>query len=1338
MNRPLLLVGLVALTLPLTTTLRAQNPDVERYALLGVPAKRGNALEVRLLWLPKTGWLPAGGFALYRAKGTGPLTKIATLKPDTTLLPAELSAKASLGATTAKLTERAARPASALTAFREFKTTLEAPTSKLRPPVLVRKEAGALPSVKRLDPVRKTKNTGKKATPTPAEEAEELRGQIALAALTDHAKAQKLALAFNDPEVSEGDSVKYVLRGLESNGSEQATALGTVTVLVRAADATPPPPDAAGFSAVQLDQDSAGLHWEDPTETESDKLVLPRYDVYRDETKRNTSPILLTSHETASGAASSLISFQDDKLKLGPVTYRLTLTDAFGRTSAPVTTTVTMTDLRVPTPIAGTFARYELDRTTLGRPGGVRRFVRLYWAAPADTRSVVFDITRIDADSATSRTSLTGTTPIPGDSSGPGGLSLSEIFGLTGDTTLLGDMVAAATLDQKKRLTGLPVSDSPRELVERKLRAALQSMTAGDAIGEFPALQPRINALSARIRTTTDNTPPPDHYYRYELTASYAGVEGAHRSVATTSSALGVPLMVLPGAPTASGQWARNTAFEAGSLTPAGVLRDAPPLAGSGAFVKSRASTQTLTRPTTIKPIPARLGGTVNLSWGAVSQTPQMRYRIYRAVATGFFPQGVNVTQTGTGIGKHVTATGGLKLVYYSQYNNLKDKDYLLLGSTDQTSWSDPLPPSQRCVYLYKVEAVNRWGVAGNRSTPLAVTVAATLPPSTPNLLSVQPTALVNVDGALTLNFSPNPTEERVTEYRVLRMAIPVTTQVTMTTPAVRVASLGAPPVPQQTQIPKPKVSQLVGNKQLAPQGPEAQRVGSPSARFGVVNTGGGFRAIQKQAAGTAVINLQRLTGYQEVGKVTVPLGSSPLSLNYVDMTAKPGTEYAYRLVAVNDDTIGSLGSNIMDGRPFTKTMKPGSGTTTWDEASRTITLNWAAVPGAGGYFVRRQLGSGPALQLGALVAPTTTLTDPDARGGRTYTYQVFASDKAGGVSDPLNLTVVTTITAAVLPPGPNGPTQETLPTESGAPTFGRPILLENKLQLNVLSMKYSVEPHPDYEGTMPQPDQKLVWITFSLKNLDPGETRQFAGFDATILDEAGNGYMGGSIENSTRRQSTGNKSVFFQLQPGQSIGADPTKDELSAAIVVPFDTQIVKLQLNKSMVTAKGERITYNLTGKNTITPLPAYAATNPGTAEPGKFYPGGYFGLRFDSLKLTEAPVYHKASLESGMRYAVATFTAKNIFSKKVNTFDLYAGQNEAIIVTDTDGKTYKVTGDANYAFRHPTQDALLEGQELDLNQEVTYRYIFQVPKTARLASITFGQNRYGHIYKLNLGKL
>ncbi|MGC4045023.1 MAG: hypothetical protein QM758_14630 [Armatimonas sp.] len=484
-----------------------------------------------------------------------------------------------------------------------------------------------------------------------------------------------------------------------------------------------------------------------------------------------------------------------------------------------MTTTVTMTDLRVPTPVAGAFARYELDRSTLGRPGGLRRYVRLYWAAPVDKRSVVFDITRVDADNAASRTPLTGTTPIPGDPSGVGGMTLADLFGLIGSDYLLGAMVSASTPAQQARLTGLAPTEVTRTFVEQKLRAVLLAMSVTDVGAEFPTLQGNLNDMAARIRTTTDSNTSPDHYYRYELTASYAGVTGAHRTVAALSSPIGIPLTVQPGTPTASGQWTRNTFMDAGSLTPTGTFRDAPPAAGTGAFVKPNVSARTVTRPSTINPIPARLGGTVNLSWSAVSQTSQMRYRIYRAVATGFFPEGVNVSQTGTGIGKHVTVSGGgLKKVYYSQYNSLKDTDYLLLGSTDKTTWSDPLPPSQRCVYLYKVEAVNRWNIASTRSAPLAVSAGATLPPSIPSLLSVKPQAIENVDGALALTFSPNPTEERVTEYRVLRMAIPVTTQVTMTAPAVRVASLGAPPVTSQIQ--KPRVSQIVGNKQLAPQDP--------------------------------------------------------------------------------------------------------------------------------------------------------------------------------------------------------------------------------------------------------------------------------------------------------------------------------------------------------------------------------------------------------------------------------------------------------------------------------------------------------------------------------------
>lgn len=1021
MNRPFLSLGLATVAVSLVVPIRAQNPATERFALLGVPARKGTALEVRLLWLPKSGWLPDGGFALYRAKGEGPLKKLATLKPDATLLPADLKAKAAVGAGAAKLVERPTRARSSLTAFREFKTTLEAPTARNLPLALVRKQASGLASVKNLEPIRKPQNVGKKAEPTAADEAEGLRSQIALAVLTDRARAKSLALAFDDPEASEGDSVRYVLRGLDAGGAELPETLGSATVLVRAADATPPPPDPSGFSAVQLDQDSAAIHWEDPSDAEQDKLVLPHYDLFRDETKRNPTPILLTSHETASGEAASLVSFQDDKLALGAHTYKLTLTDAFGRTSAPVATGLTMADLRVPAPLGGALARYELDRTTLGRLGALRRFVRVYWAAPADGKPVVFDLTRIDADNPATRTVLT-TAPIPGDPAGAGNMTLATLIGLTGDGGLLADLIAAATPPQRAKLTHLVPTETPRPLVEERMRAVLSAMLAGDVGSEFPDFQSRLDALSARIRTTTDDSAPADRYFRYELTASYAQIASARRTVPTLSAPVGVPLTVAPAAPTASGAWTRNVFFDAGTLSRDGLLRNDSPAHGAGAFVKPKVSVRPVTRPSTVTGIPAELGGTVALSWNAVPQTVGMRYRIYRAVATGFFPEGVSVGQTGVGIGRHVTVSGGTrKLAYYSQYNNLKDSDYLLLGSTADTTWTDSLPPSHRCVYFYKVEAVNRWGVAGARSAPLTVTAGATLPPSAPNLVSVKPKTVENADGALALTFSANAIEERVVEYRILRKVVPVTTQVSMVAPSVRVASLGQIP-PAPSGVSKPRLSQLVGGKQLAPQGPEATRLGFPSARFGVVSSGGGFRAIQKQSVGSAVLaSFRNVAEYTEVGKVTAPLGASAASLTFTDTTAKPGNEYAYRLVAVNDDTVGSRGSNTIDGRPFVKTLKPTGGAATWDAATRTVRLSWSAVPGAGGYFVRRKLGGGAPLQLGALSGnpPSTTFDDPDARAGRTYTYLVYASDASGGLSDPLALNVTTTAETEALPDGP-------------------------------------------------------------------------------------------------------------------------------------------------------------------------------------------------------------------------------------------------------------------------------------------------------------------------------
>lgn len=321
-----------------------------------------------------------------------------------------------------------------------------------------------------------------------------------------------------------------------------------------------------------------------------------------------------------------------------------------------------------------------------------------------------------------------------------------------------------------------------------------------------------------------------------------------------------------------------------------------------------------------------------------------------------------------------------------------------------------------------------------------------------------------------------------------------------------------------------------------------------------------------------------------------------------------------------------------------------------------------------------------------------------------------------------------------------------------GDGVFGTIYTLQNSFNYEILGAKYTVEPHNDYNGTQAARDEKLVWITFAIKN--SGTSPDAWGTpEITLVDDNNQNYTSGS--GTTQLASQGSKGSFGSLLPGQGLGQDPVKDELSVAIPVAGKAKIVRIILNTGRKTVPDEKVLrYNIAGtpggspKNIIKPLPKYIADPtdptgatlaiPGNVIAGKYYPDGSFAVRFDSLTTTTDPLYERVPLEDGKVYVVVAMTGKNIWSKKTSTYDFYANQSPEITLRDTDGEKYAVAGDAGYAFRHPKRDEALQSTEIDVGEEFHFRYIFQVPKGTKLASITFGQSRYGHDYKLNLTTL
>ena len=330
------------------------------------------------------------------------------------------------------------------------------------------------------------------------------------------------------------------------------------------------------------------------------------------------------------------------------------------------------------------------------------------------------------------------------------------------------------------------------------------------------------------------------------------------------------------------------------------------------------------------------------------------------------------------------------------------------------------------------------------------------------------------------------------------------------------------------------------------------------------------------------------------------------------------------------------------------------------------------------------------------------------------------------------------------------GQSRGTKQVAGGDGIFGVVYTLNSGFNFTILSARYTIEPHNDYNGSMAQNDEKLVWITFAVKNSDKDKDHAWGNLDVMLVDDKEQTYTPGS--GTVMLTSRGNAEFSATLKPGQGIGQEPAKDELSCAIAIPAKAKIKRIILNEGRKNLPGEKVVrYNIAGfqdgspKNVIAALPKYAADPadatgatvaiPATALPGTYYPAGDFALRFDGLTFSEDAVLDKNKPEDGKRYAIATFTAKNEYSKPVSTFEL-GGQNDEIFLRDADGEKYKSAVEANYALRKAKRDeALATDLQIAVGEEITYRFFFLIPKDAKPASITFGQGKYGHAYKVDV---
>ena len=325
------------------------------------------------------------------------------------------------------------------------------------------------------------------------------------------------------------------------------------------------------------------------------------------------------------------------------------------------------------------------------------------------------------------------------------------------------------------------------------------------------------------------------------------------------------------------------------------------------------------------------------------------------------------------------------------------------------------------------------------------------------------------------------------------------------------------------------------------------------------------------------------------------------------------------------------------------------------------------------------------------------------------------------------------------------GLSKGTAQVKGGDGVFGVVYTMKSGYNLQLLSAKYTLEGQVDYDSTIPNAEQKVFVLTFAVKNPKKDSKVEFGALDLEVVDADGNNY--GFRSGSTRLTKTGGKEMSVNMNPGQGYGQDPTTNALTMACVLPADAKIVKLLLKDGRANIASEQVMrFNIAGfpggspKNKIAPLPKYAAdpTDPtgatmlkvSPAVLGKDYPTGYFAMHVNSVVSSDTELLKGEKPGDGKRWVIMSVTVRNTFYKKeVGPF--YVGDDYSPVLVDADGEKYRPASDK----RKATRDEEVNSEtQMQPGESMTFRWFMEVPKDAKLKTLTFGGNG-GHVYVLDV---
>lgn len=1016
-------------------------PPTHATLVAGTVVANGSTL-VRLRWAMDDGWLPDGGFNLYKAIGTGTPVKLnsAPLRVDAAgaSSPMIQSAmqKVAVDGQQAFLNSKPRPKASSASTFAAIRTAaaaglgLQLGEKGVRAAIVTNATYQAFGA--------KLPKVGPKLTTlSQVQQVGLARSQVIIGAMTVKGFAEEAGLGFDDTSVQAGAKVTYTLKAI--NGSVESGVLATLPFTV---GADPQPPAPLVEAPIQTAAHAMDLHFEVPTNVDESAFGALWFQVIRVDNANpsgvslSAAPILPSYVQTSDGNdTAALTSYVDTKAAYGPVKYTVQVVDAFSRVSQAVTVQATMADIAAPAPVAGA-AAFVPGKRGSGTPVPTIQYIASLGDASVklpNAEPIQYRIERqANSDKPNLKNNPTAWTPV---GSGP----------VAGSPVDVNSMTIHELANLSQPFKSLVVKTCvPKGLTAAKAQSALAKIEAGkvgDVVAKFAALAPAIKGVV--VLQTTDPTPALDTYCVYRVTPVMKrnGILGD----AGVTSVVGVPAAQAPAPPTtitftdavaptdvstikASKTNAVRMQPTSGTFPPNQARPSGSPTAlGQQMLTAYRQAHKLDMSKMSLYPsvVPANYGRMVTLSWTPPTYSSPVRYRVYRGSGTGFTP-GVAGTGAAAGPafnGANLAGHGivsGFAKSKYSLNTPPATKAYALLGTTKpgENTFVDFVQRSYAATYYYYVVPISRWGVDGPPSQPVPIPVKESLPPTPPVVQSVTPTSPTTI----TATVQPNLQVEDVVTYQLLRMALTPTATVTVadangtpntgTIKNARLLSGTLPKIGTTTNV-----AMSLGGISLA-----NGATGNGGAKFGIVSHSSAGIAITAfhvatQAAllgkktppalPTDLAPFFKISNYTVVGSATAsPSSTSPVSI--ADATAVPGEDYVYCVVAVDGAGLSSDPGGFIDAtinRPNADT--PTISGAQFNAAADTVTFNITPpATGAAAFIIEREVVANDAtswVQVGTLAAPASgsvAFTDGRVRpGGNTYVYRVFAVDSRGRTS---------------------------------------------------------------------------------------------------------------------------------------------------------------------------------------------------------------------------------------------------------------------------------------------------------------------------------------------------